>query len=501
MAQDWIELKNPAPFGVDAMLLLTDGSVICKYAGNNPSHNLWTRLLPDSWGSYVNGTWRSFPSMITMRSAFASAVLRNGRVLVAGGEFSSAGNDTTLCEIFDFATNAWRTVPPPPGFEKLGDAPCAVLPDGRFLVGAPGTNATALFDPATETWSTGGNKRNWSDEESWVLMPDGTVVAPQCYPISVTGPLDKGANKYLPASNQWIATPDMPENLISQDSEIGPGVLLPNGKAFFVGGTQSTALYTPGAKPNDPGNWTAGPPLPTGTNGELLGARDAPCCLLPNGHVLFTASPYGTGQLDDRKGPTYFFEFDGSSIIAVTPAPNTWAQHCSEGQMLLLPTGEVMYTAGGPNAYIYSPAPPFDEAWRPTIETYPAVLSDGPYLVTGKRLNGLSQAVGFGDDYAAATNYPIIRLRSLADGTSRYCRTFDHSTMAVATGDTIQSTNFVVSEGKPLSFGYYHLEVIANGIPSLPALVRIPFSFYDYVTRVLHWPYDYVRRVFHFSEQ
>jgi hypothetical protein len=48
------------------------------------------------------------------------------------------------------------------------------------------------------------------------------------------------------------------------------------------------------------------------------------------------------------------------------------------------------------------------------------------------------------DDAAAATNYPLVRIRHLASGRMGYCRTFGQSTMAVAIGSATVSTNFHV---------------------------------------------------------
>ena len=38
------------------------------------------------------------------------------------------------------------------------------------------------------------------------------------------------------------------------------------------------------------------------------------------------------------------------------------------------------------------------------------------YAITGTQFNGLSQAVGFGDDFQAATNYPQVRITNTTDG-------------------------------------------------------------------------------------
>ena len=100
----------------------------------------------------------------------------------------------------------------------------------------------------------------------------------------------------------------------------------------------------------------------------------------------------------------------------------------------------------------------------------------------GRNLNGLSQAVGYGDDAAAATNYPLVRIRHIASGKLSYCKTFDHSTMAVATGTTIESTNFAVPLG--IEEGASEICLVANGIssPCCPIEVeqfRLPWPIFD----------------------
>ena len=87
---------------------------------------------------------------------------------------------------------------------------------------------------------------------------------------------------------------------------------------------------------------------------------------------------------------------------------------------------------------------------RPQITAYPSsVRPFHSYSISGRTFNGLSQAVGYGDDAAAATNYPLVRIRHNASGRVHYCRTWDHSTMGVATGSSIQSTTFFVPLRSP----------------------------------------------------
>jgi uncharacterized protein (TIGR03437 family) len=86
----------------------------------------------------------------------------------------------------------------------------------------------------------------------------------------------------------------------------------------------------------------------------------------------------------------------------------------------------------------------------------------------------MSAAVGFGDDYQGATNYPLVRITNNASNHVFYCRTHNHSTMGVATGATPVSTQFDV----PLSIetGPSTLVVVANGIPSIPVNLTVGAS-------------------------
>ena len=86
-------------------------------------------------------------------------------------------------------------------------------------------------------------------------------------------------------------------------------------------------------------------------------------------------------------------------------------------------------------------------------------------------MNGLSQANAYGDDAQMATNYPLVRLKHTGNKKVYFCRTFDHSTMAVATGKKAVHTHFHVPHIIPV--GHYELAVIANGIQSKSVKVHV----------------------------
>jgi hypothetical protein len=255
--------------------------------------------------------------------------------------------------------------------------------------------------------------------------------------------------------------------------EMGPGMLMYNGKVIFFGsandkGRGKTVLYTPPALPTGTGTWVAGPDIPLVGNQTMV-SNDCPAVLTPNGKVLFTAANF---KINDWGSPVEFFEYDpASNTIAQAPTPvnnNIFPIPSAPGlywsRMMLLPSGQALFSASSSNVQCYTPNGGPQEAWRPTIS---AVIPHGSvpdyYLLKGTQLNGLSQAVMYGDDCTNATNYPIVRLRNTLTGKVYFARTYDFSTLGVATGASLQSARFTLPN---IPYGDYDLCVIANGISS-----------------------------------
>lgn len=458
LSQTLKNLVHPAPDGVIVPYQLTDGTVLAQGGNGN---DFW-KLTPDSKGSYVNGTWKQVASLPSGYDPYAnaSAVLADGRVLIVGGEYNFGNFDlTNISAIYDPVKNTWTNLPPPPGWDYIGDSPSTVLPDGTYLIGNKLTKQMALLDPVTLTWKIVSHKgkADFNAEEGWTLMPDGTVL---------TFDVKKAPNaeKYLPSKRKWVNASNTMVDLHTPylggcidyggpkpycpPGEVGPGVLRPDGTVFATGATPTgdssghTAIYHPGAKPSDPGSWTVGPDFPTGDD-----AGDSFAALLTNGNVLVLGV---SGRL---------YEFDGTNLKAGPFGP---------GSLMVLPTGEIL--VGGEQ--VYTSTGTYKSAWRPKITSFPDTVTRGStYQISGKRFNGMSQAAAFGDEFETATNYPLVRITNTATGHVFYARTHEHSSMGVATGNKIVSTNFDVPAG--METGASTLEVVANGIPSVAVNVTV----------------------------
>jgi hypothetical protein len=194
-------------------------------------------------------------------------------------------------------------------------------------------------------------------------------------------------------------------------------------------------------------------------------AADAPGALLPDGNVLVPSSPFFTA-------PTAFFEFDGFNLNSVPAPPNAVNTPSFTGRMLVLPTGQILYTDGSTDVEIYTAAGTYNQAWAPLITSAPASVTRGTTnSISGERFNGMSQGAAYGDDAQMASNYPLIRIVNNSTGHVFYAKTHGHSSMAVATGNRIVSTNFDVPSG--METGASTLYVVANGIPSFGVAVTV----------------------------
>jgi len=469
----WQKLPNQPPLldyfdcGPGSPILLTDGTVMLADNGCQD----WWKLTPDNTGSYLNGTWTQLALLPAGYSPLyhSTAVLPDGRVIIEGGEYNFLVPVwTNQGAIYDPTNDTWTPVAPPSGWSTIGDAQSVVLFDGTYMQANCCSKQEALLDPTSLTWTaTGSGKFDEHDEEGWTLLPNKQVLTVDAYvhQYDATG---TNSEVYVPASGKWHSAGSTMVQLWDSAAacggrhhasfEVGPAVLRPDGTVFATGanlcGAGHTAIYD-----SNTGTWTAGPDFPAN-----LDIADGPAALLPDGNVLMMTSPgiFNTGA--------EFFEWDGSNLNAVPGSPNAATDSSYYGNMLVLPTGQILFTDFF-EVDIYTPTGSYDPSWVPRIQKAPSTVSPGgSYVISGHRFNGFSQAAAYGDDAQSATNYPLVRITNRATGHVFFSRTHDHSSMAVAFGGLV-STHFDVPANQEL--GVSDLVVVANGIPSEPVTVNV----------------------------
>ncbi len=458
----WQPLTHQPTFSASNPLLLTDGTIMVHDAEAVD----WWRLTPDQNGSYVNGTWSQLASLPNGYAPlyYASAVLPDGRVIVEGGEYD--GGHTTRTNkgaIYDPKTNVWTTITPPTGWAHIGDSPGVVLANGTYMQSdcCDSPPKAALLNPSTLTWTTtGANKFNVYDEEGMTLLPGGKVLDVDAY-VFVYNPAGMNSELYDPNTGSWstagstiVQLWDSCGGANGASYEVGPAMLRPDGTVFATGangcGAGHTSIYN-----TSTGSWTPGPDFPNN-----LDIADGPAALLPDGNVLMMAGPgiFGNGAV--------FFEWDGTNLNQVPGTPNAPGEPSYVGNMLVLPTGQVMLTDFSSDVEIYTPTGTANPNWAPSAVlsiSSPIISRGSTLMLSGRKFNGYSQAVAYGDDEQAATNYPIVRLTNVSTGHVFYCRTHDHNTMAVGyPGPAYTHVDIPLN----METGQTQLEVIANGIAS-----------------------------------
>jgi hypothetical protein len=460
VAGTWTPLTNQPTFNPAAILLLTDGTVIAQsvLTGN------WYKLTPDNTGSYVNGTWSQIASMPSGYAPlyYGSAVLPNGQVIFNGGEYNGSGNGvwTTKGALYDPPTNTWTSVAPPKGWSTIGDAQSVVLPDGTYMLANCCTTQEATLDLKTMTWTaTGTGKADINDEEGWTLLPSGQLLT-----VDANDTADL-LHTEINTSGTWAFAGDTKEQLPDLTSggggshELGPQILRPDGTVLAIGATGYTQIYN-----IKTATWSNGPTFPK-SGANYYDEGDGAAALLPDGNVLVAASP------GIFKKPVKFFEIDGKKLKKAPATPNAKNDTSYLMCMLVLPNGQVLVTDESNDVEVYTEKGKVETKLAPVISSFPTTVTHGStYTLSGTYLNGWSQAVGYGDDYQAATNYPIVRITNTATGHVFYARTANHSSMAVANPATV-TTQVTVPAG--IETGASTLEVVANGIPSAPFSVTV----------------------------
>jgi hypothetical protein len=464
-AQTWAPLAHQPTAVVGAMLQLRDGRILVRQEQGTASRN-WFVFTPDAQGSYANGTWSSagqLPSGYTPWY-FGSQVMMDGKtVVIEGGEYNGGTAVwTTLGARLTYSGSSftWVSNAPPAGWTTIGDAQSSLLANGKYMQANCCTPQNAIYT-GPNTWIPAGSvKAIRNDESAWTALPNGKLLAVDVQVNNNCGGSTRSSELYDPTTDTWSCGPQTPVQLwLQADQELGASVLMYNNKVFQIGGAVSaTAVYDVASN-----TWSAGP-----TPANNLDQADGPAALEPNGKVLAELSP-GLFQAGCQ-----MVEYDPSSnTLANTANPQRCPADSSYvGHLMILPTGQIMFTDFRTRVELYTPAPGVVAAAVPTILGSSTNLKIGSVnnVLYGKQLNGLTENNGYGDDYQAATNYPLVKLVSTSTGNVYWALTHDESTHSIAPG-TIMYTKFDIPATVPA--GTYKLISVANGISSNAVVVSV----------------------------
>jgi N-acetylneuraminic acid mutarotase len=250
--------------------LLTNGKVLVA-GGYDGTNYLGSTEIYDPTAN----NWTSAANMTTVRAQATATLLSNGKVLVAGGQ-SAAGTYLNSAEVYDPVLNTWTATTNTLSVARV-QATATLLTSGKVLV-VGGTNGTVqaavdIYDPSTNSWSTGPAIGAARTLHIATLLANGKVL--------VAGGQGSGgtalnsAQFYDPTGNNWTNT----TNNLSANRQNHSATLLPNGRVLVAGGANPAALNSADFYDPATNSWTATATMATARQGQMA-------TILPNNKVL-----------------------------------------------------------------------------------------------------------------------------------------------------------------------------------------------------------------------
>jgi hypothetical protein len=398
--------------------------------------------IPRLWDP-ANGTITPLPSPGYNIFCSGHAFLGDGRLLVAGGQFSVQGEGVPFASIFNPNSNTWTRTADMKGGRWYPTA--TTLSDGSVLVVSGSQDAAFTNNPLPQVWQPNGTWRDLTNAVMTLPMYPYMFLAPNgqvfnAGPNITTRYLDTaGAGQWIPVANRALMR------------DYGSAVLYDFGKILLVGGKD------PPTATAEVIDLSADNPSWRGVASMSTPRRQVNATVLPDGKVLVTGGSSANG-FSNEAGAVFHGEI-------WDPATETWSSTASMAEprlyhstALLLPDGRVLSagTDGHPTAEIYSPPYLFKGA-RPTITSAPPSVDYSQFFFVAT-----PQA-------ANITKVTTVRLGSVTHSFNMEQR-WDSLAFEQANGGVNVFSPSNINVAPP---GYYLLFLInSNGVPSVGHIMR-----------------------------
>jgi hypothetical protein len=376
------------------------------------------------------------------------------------------------------------------------------LPDGTLLTYdlfqsiATGGSYAEKYNPVTGTWS--GISPSDGTANGTIPLLSSSALGYELGPLLRLQDgriLVIGANQhtalYTPSTNTWAAGPDISGSLNGNAAPFGaddaPAAILPNGHVILAADAGPSPVTTTGNTTNGSNiitnipstalfqvGWAvAGSGIP---GNATITSVDSPNQVHLNLNATATATGVSLTFGGIFSAPTQLFDFNpvANTITPVSPAIpdanlNTIPSFVT--RMLVLPTGQMLFSDSGRQLYLYTGDGAANPALRPVVNNI-SFVAPRTFTLTGKQLNGQSAGSDYGDDVESDSNYPIVKMTSPA-GVVYYGRTTGWSSFGVAGGLTQNQTVTFTLNPALVTPGNYLLTVSGAGILSNPLIVNI----------------------------
>ncbi len=219
-----------------------------------------SKVTIQSVSASVENSWTERAQMPTARGSLSTAVV-NGKIYAIGG----ANNNGTLGtnEEYDPATNTWTERAPMP--TPRVDFGIAIYENKIYAIGGningsptSDTGANEVYDPATDTWATKTPMTTARDALQANVVASKIYLISGLLPTNSVGPIVSDATEiYDPATDSWSLGAPILTPVFAYASAVAEN------KIYIMGGQTSNGsgglnqIYDPATN-----NWTYGQPLP-----------------------------------------------------------------------------------------------------------------------------------------------------------------------------------------------------------------------------------------------
>ena len=277
-------------------------------------------------------------SMSSPRSGHTATLLRDGRVLIAGGGNAGANGFQTLATAELFDPTSMRSTPTSDLTTARSSHRAIRLLDGRVLIlGGENcgssrysfcfpTSAAEVFDPSTGVFSNTGSMITARSNFAATLLQDGRVLVAGGWGGYSAGALSS-AEIFDPVTETFSQTGTMTAPRLG-----AVATTLNDGKVLIAGGVQFTSGNAPldTAELFDPATG-----IFSNTSNMTIARRVYAASLLPNGKVILAGGNDASSTLASAEA----FDEAGSTFSAVasmtTPRAYHTATQLSDGRILL----------------------------------------------------------------------------------------------------------------------------------------------------------------------
>jgi hypothetical protein len=374
------------------------------------------------------------------------AFLPNGDLLVTGGHMAD-NVGLPDAAIYNPYTDAWTMLPHMNAGRWYPTN--TVLANGDVLVMGGNENPITDADPLPQVWQ--------QSTQSWRSLTTAQLALP-LYPRMILAPNGQvfeagpdATSRYLNTSSTgaWTTVAQMND---TAGRDYGPVVMYDVGKILAAGGGD------PPTNTAETIDLTSSTPSWHYTGAMYYPRRQANATVLPDGTVLITGGSSGSG-FDTSSSPVYAAELWNPATGTFTVMASNTVYRGYHSTAVLLPDGRVLSAGGnvgGPNAEVYSP-PYLFQGTRPTISSAPVSVAYGQSFLVST------------PDAASISQVTLIRLASTTH-TFNENQHFMHLSFAQASGGLMVTAP---ASGNIAPPGHYMLFILANGVPSVAAIVQI----------------------------